>query len=535
MVSYKHNGTRVRQALAAACAAAGMLLAGCGASDSTATAQKATNDAAARAVSAGEPRATNKLMAEAGGNLSALEKSLAARAATGNIADYVVQNGADTDLEAAIKQVQGAITAETPAAIKAGLQAQLGALQMNLSEYRLGALQADIINLNAQAAQVQALAQTAAGLSAAADALEKGNKAPTSAEADTARAAVAQRQKALADVQAKAKELQDQMTQKEAAARQIYADTDAAFTAADAQKGPAAIAAGNKAMADRKQAEALMAEAGNLAPQLARAQADLAVGQIALEAAQQTAQLAQAAYDQGKQAFDKTAERVGTLRKAAANIVGDAGDKDSLTGRLKKFLELAGTLDVEVRNAAAPADAAASSFLAAGTSHSTYINDTKKKIEDAGLKPDDPLRVVAKDDRAGVILAWSQAESQQQAGRALLAGAQAFDTIAAATQVAGAAKAANGTKGTLDGKWCRDEAAKRFQDAARTAKAADDRAAAANSDLDRIKWIGVTLEATANYGSYLAGNAAALDPAKAAKTAAVSRNPNLAAQLDWIQ
>jgi hypothetical protein len=287
-------------------------------------------------------------------------------------------------------------------------------------------------------------------------------------------------------------------------------------------------------MTDRNQAEALMAEAGNLAPPLARAQADLDEAQVALNAAQQSAQLAQKAYDQGKAAADETTDRVGKLRKAAANIVGDAGNKDSLTGRFKTFLELAGKLDIEVRNAAAPADAANNSFVAAGATQTGYINNLKKKADDAALSPNDPLRSVIKDDRPGAVLSWSQSAAQQQAGRAYLAGAQAADTIALATQAAAAVKVANEAKVTLDGPACRKEAATRFQNAASVAQAADSRGAP-NGDLDRIKWIGVALEATANDGAYLAGNAGALELAKTAKTAAVTRNPALAAPLDWIK
>ena len=535
VISFKHNGRTVRQALAAACAAAGVLLAGCGASNSTSSAQKASQDAAARTVSAGEPRATDKLMAETGGDMNALEARLKSQATGGTIGDYVIQNGADKDLDASIKQLQAAITADTPPAIKSGLQAQLGSIQLSLAEHRLGLLQADLIDLNQQAAEVQTLAQSAAELYAQAAALEKGSKAPTSAEADKARAAVTADQKALAAAQAKVAALKDQITQKEAAARQIYAATDAAFTAADGQKGQAAIAAGNKAMEDRKQAERLMADAGNLAPQLAGAQAELDLAQVHLDSAEKTAQLTQAAYDQGKAAADQAAARVTALKAAAVKIAGDAGKADSLAGRCKTFLELAGKLDVQVRNAAAPADAANSSFAAAATAQTAYINDTLKKADEAGLAPDDPLRKALKDERTGPLLAWSQSAAQQQAGRALLAGAQAFDLIAATTRAAAAAKVANEAKGTLDGKWCRDEAAKRFQGAADIAKAADNRSTSDSSDLGRIKWIGLSLETTANYGLYLAGNAGALNLAKAAKTAAVTRNPNLEAQLDWIK
>jgi hypothetical protein len=365
--------------------------------------------------------------------------------------------------------------------------------------------------------------------------LKTGNVAPASTEADKARAAVAVRQKALADAQAKVKSLKDQSDQKEAAARQIYADTDAAFTTADGKKGQAAIAAGNKAMDDRKQAESLMAEAGDLAPQLARASADLEVAQNALNDAQQASQLAQAAFDQANAASSQTATQVTALQTAATKIVGDAANPDSLTARFKSFMDLAGKIDIQVRNAVAPADAANSSFKAASDAHTGYVGDMLKKADDTNLKTDDPLRKALKDDRPVAILSWSQSAAQQQAGNTLLAGAQASDTIVAVIQLAGAAKITSDIKVSLDAKWCRDEAAKRFQGAVTVAKTADSKAAPPNSDLDRIKWIGFSLEASANHGAYLAGNAAALDLAKTAKSTAVSRNPSLAVQLDWIK
>jgi len=191
--------------------------------------------------------------------MSALETSLKARATSGTITDYVVKNGADKDLDASIKQLQEAITPDTPPAIKAALQAQLGSIQLNLAEYRMGVLQADLIDLNEQAAQVQALAQSAAGLHAQAGVLEKATRrrrpprrtSPRGghgkAEGPGRRPGEGQGPQGPGDAEG-------------SGGAQIYADTDAAFTAADAQKGKAAIAAGNKAMTDRNQAEALMAE-----------------------------------------------------------------------------------------------------------------------------------------------------------------------------------------------------------------------------------------------------------------------------------
>src|SRR5208283_4406690 len=105
------------------------------------------------------------------------------------------------------------------------------------------------------------------------------------------------------------KALQDAIAAKEAQARQIYADTDAAFAAADQQKGAAGIAAGNKAMADRAPAEALMAEAAMLGPELAEAQGKRDLAKVALESAQDLAKLSQEASKQSQAAVTQIADR----------------------------------------------------------------------------------------------------------------------------------------------------------------------------------------------------------------------------------
>ncbi len=535
MVSVKQNGRAVRRALAAACAGA-MMLAGCDNATSTSLAQKGSHDAAKLAQSAGDPRPTEALITEVGGvqpgDVGALKK-LEARV-TGDIKKFVVQNGADKDLDAAIKKLQETLKLELTPTTKSGVQAQLAGTQLQLAEYRFGLAQADILELSQQAGVIQGLAQAVYNLNQAADGLESGNKSRVQTDTAAAKTTLAERQKALADAQAKVKALQDQLAGKEAQAQKIYADTAAAFKAADALPGQAAIAAGNKAMQDRKQADDLMYDAGVLAPELAQAQAQVILAQMNLAEAQELSRLAQAANDQEQAATGLSGTRVAALRAAAQKIIGDEANKESLTGRLKAFTNLAGGLDVQLRNAVAAADQAASNYAGALSLYSTYVREALAK-DTPGVDAADPLRKALKDDRPVLILAWSQVAAQQESGRMLQAGVQAIGVITKVGEQAQALKVGVDAK-TPELKYYQEEAPKRFQSAATLAKQVNDKAAPPLSDVDRIKWIGYSLEATAQQGLYAMGNdKEVLKLAIDARDKAVSRKPSLAAQLSWIK
>jgi hypothetical protein len=535
VASVKNNGRAARRALVAACAAAGMLLAACDASNNSTSAQQAGRDAAGRVMSAGEPRATDRLMTEvAAGDSESLIQQLKNRADKGEaIGDYVQKNTSAMDLEAAIKQLQEALALNPDAGTKAGLQMQLGAAQLRLADARAEGVQTAALNLNQQADGILNLAQEAITLNSQAEVLEKSIQAPNPAAVEKAQAAMADRQKALNDLQAKVGDLQAQMAGKDAQARKIYADTDAAFTAADALKGKASIDAANKAMTDRKQAEDLVAESGNLAPVLAQAQADLALAQVALNDARQAAALATETYRQAGVKATAASKDIQDLRQAAAAIVDSEGkDENGLTKRLGKFVELAGKLDPEIRQAVIAADSAAGSFNSASATYGSYIGDLSKKADGQGWKSDDPLRGVIKDQRTPVLIIWSKSAAEQQAGRLCLAGEQTFSLVATVVATAGQANAKAKSEISPEVRsYYAGEVAKKFQSAMASAELGNQRK---GGDLDKIKWIGLSLEMTARQGASLAGNRGALDKVAEIKREAIALNPNLAEQLNWI-
>jgi len=150
-----------------------------------------------------------------------------------------------------------------------------------------------------------------------------------------------------------------------------------------------------------------------------------------------------------------------------------------------------------------------------------------------GSQADDPLRKALKDERTGAVIAWSQSAALQQAGRAYLAGAQAADTIALAAQAAAAVKVAGRHQVTLDSKTCRTKPPRGSRSRQHRPKRRWPRRAQRRSGPHQVDRRGAGSDG--HDGAYLAGNAGALEAAKTAKTAAVTRNPALAAQLDWIK
>jgi hypothetical protein len=535
VASVKNNGRASRRALAAACAAAGLLLGACDTSNNTTTAQKTGREAAGRMMSAGEPRATDKLMTEAAtGDLTALARQLTDRAKSGGgIGDYVQVNTSAKDLETAIQQLQSALALNPDIGTKVGLTMQLGAAQLQLADARAAGVESDVRTLSQLAEGLQSQIQEVTALNSQAEVLEKAIQPPNRAVMDKAKAAVAEKQKALEDLQAKVRDLQAQIASRDAQARTIYAATDAAFTAADALKGKASIDAANKAMNDRKQAEDLVAESGMLAPVLAQAQADQALAQVALNDAQQAAALATAAYDHATEDAAATAKRVDELRKAAAAVVDSEGkDENGLTKRLGKYMELAGKLDPEIRQALTAADAAAGSFNTASAGFASYISDLSKKVGATGAKSDDPLQAIVKDPRMPVLITWSKSAAEQRAGRLCLAGAQTFNQVAAVIAAAGQANVKAKSEISPEVRsYYAGEATKKFQSAMASAESGNQRK---GGDLDKIRWIGLSLELTARQGASLAGNRGALEKAADLKKEALTLNPGLSEQLSWI-
>jgi hypothetical protein len=535
VASVKLNGPTVRQVLTAACAATAFFLMGCDDSSVTAV-QNASAQAAGRAISAGEPRATPKLISEV--NNDGLRQMLENRAKTGPIADYVAQNPADKDLNDAIKQLQDALGLDPKGLARVGLQSQLAATQLQLSDARLAPLRADLMTLNQQAAAIIKLAQSVADLNTQITALEN-TKSDAAPDVSGAQDLVTQKQQALTAAKSKVDDLQKQIAAKEAQARQIYTDTDAAFAAAEAQKGKPAITAATKAMDDRKQAEKLMSDAGILAPELARAQADVDLAQVALNDAQRASTTAQATAERVAKAASEKNGRLQELRDAAAKLVDPPGaNKDNgLNARVAACVATFAKLDREIRDAAAPAVQSAANFKTAATGYHTYANEVTSKATEAGIDAADPLMKVFKDDRSEALMAWSQSAAQQQAGRIYLSGVQAFDLLGKAVNAATQAKIKVDAKfATPAADPARAEFAKLadglFDDAANSAKGGTDRN---GTELEKIKWLGYSLAATAYHGAYLAGNSGALTNAKASRTKAVEKNAALEAALNWTE
>jgi predicted nucleic acid-binding Zn-ribbon protein len=534
-VANENNGWTAGRVAAAAAVAAGLLLTGCDASNDTAAAQKAQREAAGRMISAGEPHPTERLVNEAAtADTEALGKQLEALAAKGaGLSDYLTQKTPADDLDGAIKLLQDALKLAPAPPAKANLQIQLAQAQLQLSDARAAGVQPELLNLNEQAEGILSLAQEVINLNSAAAALQKAAQPPSSAALDKAKAALTDRQKALADLQGKVRDLQAQIAAKESDARQVYAATDAAFTAADALKGQASIAAAQKAMDDRKRAEDLMAQSGDLAPALTEAQARQALGKIALDEAQRQADLAAAAYDQAVKASAAAADRMKNLRASAAAILAGSGDDPGLDARVAKFFELAAKVEPQVRAALSVADSAAGNFSAAGISYGAYLSDLQRRAEENQWKSADPLRSVVKDPRMTALITWCKSAAEQQAGRLALTAAQSFGLAANVAAKTGQANV-KATPKFSPGDWRKsfnDLAVASFAKAAASAHEGNGRTGA---ELNNIRWIGLSLEAAALQGSYQAGNRNALAEATKLRNDAGNANPGIRDQLSWI-
>src|SRR5881628_1059133 len=98
---------RIQQILTAACIAAGLFLAGCdAAADANRAAQRTSEEAAKRSLSAGDPRATD---------VDALVASLKSKAGATGI---LVQNTADKDLADAINKLKEGIALDPSPVVK---------------------------------------------------------------------------------------------------------------------------------------------------------------------------------------------------------------------------------------------------------------------------------------------------------------------------------------------------------------------------------------------------------------------------------
>jgi hypothetical protein len=520
--------------MAAACAAAGML-AGCDSSADPNHAARNNSAVAARQVAAaGDLKATEQLVERIAGGATTLS--------SGELKSMTKNPGAENDLKEAAAKISGSLQAGTlEPGVKSALEAQLGAAQMELSLARFADLEGDISDLTEKAISLRVVAQGAAELGSQADSVDKGAEQAAAsvrtykAASDKAAEDVKARETAVAEAQQKVKGIQDQMTAKDAQAKKIYTDTDASFKASDSLKGAEAIAAANKSMEDRKAAEKLMEEIGNLEPQLRQAQGELSLAEMALKDAQEMSKAATTAYNNGVEASDKTAQRAKDLRASAAKIVNDP---DGVKARLTAFTAAYAKVDDKITAAMAAADQSSASYGLAIKDYNEARSEAKKILDERQItETADPLAKFAKDDRMVAILLWSQSAAAQQGGRVAFAAMKMQEVAGTAMDVAGKALAAAKETGNakLAEKPYDGEALKRFTNAADIVGKANLMPAPSGQDLDRIKWIGYSLEASAIGGQYrVAASPAVLTKAKDAKNKAVGANPALIAQLSWI-
>ncbi len=544
LVAWRHKGAcvvkmqRIVRAhwMAAACVGVG-LLAGCDSSaDPAHAARKDAANAAYRVAGAGDLKPTEDLVKRvASGNEEKLSSA--------EYASMVKSAGAEKDLQEAIAKLRAAKGhGSLDKYLEYVIVAQTGNAQLELSIVQHIAVQQAVSELVEQAVALENVSQTAADFGGQAAALDNAVQeqakqvAALKAASDKATGEVTAKQGAVADAQQKVKGIQDQMTSKDGQARKIYADTDAAFKAADAMKGSDAIAAGAKAMEDRKAAEALMEEIGNLEPQLRQAQGELALAQLALNDAQSLAKAADTAAKNGAEAADKTSQQAKDLHAAAMRAVNDP---NGVKARQAAFAEAYGKLDAKIKEAESSANDAAASFASANGSLRTARNEAAALVSERGLEPTDPISKFAKDDRMGFIISWSQAASAEQAGRACLTGREIQTIARTAANVAEVAlKSANESgSGKIADVDYSIAAKTHFDVALGLIGTLNGTPTQAGGDVDVLKWIGYSLEATAQVGAYhvnTQANGAALNNAKAAQAKAIAANPALASQLSWI-
>lgn len=520
--------------MAAACAAAGFFLAGCDLSDSEHAARKTGVDAARQISAAGDLKTNEALLNKwlGSGNFTPSETEYK---------QYIVAANAEAELQAAVQKLSSAISGLENQGLKAALETEQGAAQLELSITRLVLVQKDMNSLTEQAMALQAVSQQAIDVGSRAAALDGDAKQAAKiveqmkTASDKAAADLTARQGSLSSAQAKVKEVQDQISAKDTQARKIYADTDAAFKAAGAQKGAEAIAAGQKAMQDRGAGDRLMEELGNLAPDLLQAQAALDLAQTAVKNAET---LAKASADAHKAAADSATRKTQQAKDMLAEATKIVDDKDGVKAQLATFITNYSALDAKIKAALSAADQSATSYQQAAADHRNARAAASTLASTKELDNTDPLVKYSKDERIAATLLWSQSAAAQQGGRICLAATETH-TIADATvklAVLAHTKANQTSTAAIP--------ASNFQDAgARFAKASElgasgNRVTGAGNvgqDVDKIRWIGLGIEAAARAGLYRTDNKPpTLAEAKSLATRATQANPAIESQMAWL-
>jgi hypothetical protein len=520
--------------MAAACAAAGFFLAGCDLSDSDHAARKTGVDAARQVAAAGDLKT----------NESLLQKWLESGSFTPTETEYkqyVIAANAEGELQAAVQKLSSAISGLENPGLKATLETQQGAAQLELSLTRFVLVQKDMNSLTEQAMALQAVSQQAIDAGSRAAAMDGDAKQAAKiveqmkAAADKAAADLTARQGALSTAQARVKEVQDQISSKDAQARKIYADTDAAFKAAAALKGAEAIAAGQKAMQDRGAGDRLMEELGNLAPDLLQAQAALELAQTAVKNTENLAKASAEAHKAvGESATRKAQQARDMLAEANKIVDGEGGVK----AQLATFITSYSALDARIKAALSAADQSATSYQQAANDHRAARAAASTLAATKELESTDPLVKYSKDERITATLLWSQSAAAQQGGRICLAATEMHTIADASVKLAVLAhtKASQTSTAAIP--------ASSFQDAGQRFTRAAELGASGNKvtgggvvgqDVDKIRWIGFGIEATARAGLYRTDNKpATLAEAKTLAGRATQANPAIESQMAWL-
>jgi chromosome segregation ATPase len=504
----------LRRAVLGACVSSTLLVAACDSSSTAANgsaAAKASNNAARLSASAGDVRPKEDFVKSVEDKDGSQVEQIGHAAyqaikadqlnARGVWKNYLEQKTVATDLETAAGFLNDALKDDSlgDPAIKAVIQAQLGATQLAEARLQLAHASEKLLDLTGRASDFQIAASYINELGASAaveDARAKGN-APADltkykSDVDDRKAATAKAQEALDAIQ-------KQVADKQAAAAKIYADTDAAFAQAENLKGTEAIDASQKAAEARKEGDKLTEEIENLQPQVAQAQRDLMVAQIQQADAESQLATATSAGEQSMARQKAATDQAAVLHEQAKKLID--GD-DGLAAKFKEFTELAAKLKADVTKADDYAAKSARNYADALASAGKFASH----ISEMQLDSSDPLNKVAKDTQSKALLTLSQAAAREEVARANMIGYTTANLAStAANAMAQAYKAAAEPHDT--GLAAADEDKARNLDAAlREFKAAGDSAkAVADSARDGApeKWLGYTLAAVALHGEYL--------------------------------
>jgi hypothetical protein len=485
----------VNRLLAAACIAATLGLAACDAAVETAReAQRDADQAARIAASAGQPRATDNLLDKVASTPLADRDTLAKSLGT----DYVKQEPAEKDLARAADLINQALKSDLADSVKASLQAEAAHIALTHAGEQYNGLRGRLEDISRRVLTLQSFAQLAVEMGSEANAISASVKPPTTEEVDKAKQALSAAQAAVQKAEAEVKRFQDEINSKQEQARGIYSRTQAAFQQADALKGKEAIDAGNKAIEESKQGDALMAEAGNLEPKLAQARTALATAQIGQKDAERQVATATAAYEAGNTWVKQNTDRINALRDGAKKIVSG---ENGVAAQYAQLLKIAGELEPLIKDAYTTAEAARSQYGNARSLNDRVLGEVASKASERGLESSDPLIKLARDPRASALLSWGQAAAAEQAGRIQSAGYQAATLVGGVKTAVDKAHQAAGMPATaaspLNAAEYQKNAAASFTAALEAAKAGN---GGSGPEVDRLKWIGWSLQALANQG-----------------------------------